>query len=837
MNEKEISKLKALSDVASIDISLEFNGILQNILKITCTTMNAHAGTVMLIDEGSNELKLVASYGLPDDYIARVYEAAERAGVQLTSSPSGAVLETGKYYLVPNVFEEPRGRPWWDLSRDVGFSAIIFTPMKKGLKVIGLLNVYMARPHSFTEEEIDFVSIAASQASSVVQNARICTRLKNNIQELEQYRGYLERRIKEAHKGLYESEKYLRTIIESSIDGIAVVDDHGRFEFGNNSFYNIIGWPREEIIGQFFIKVIQEDFRENMMERWRRFVLERNSEIKRSIEMPYETKIMTKSGEKRVLNVSHAHTEINGKSKYVVIIKDISEKKELELELKDSVARYRDLFENADEPMFTLDTQGYFVDLNNAGLRTLGSTKDELVGTHISSWLAPESFEVAQAAMKKRLLGEPVEGPTILELVCKNGEHRWVDVKSRVLKEGDRIIGLHGVARDITEKRRLEKELKDSEERYRELFENADDPMYTIDTEGRFLTINNTGLKILGCTKEEVLGTHISQWLTPESFVHSQEILLKQIMGLPFDQPVTIEVICKDGEHRWGDVRTRVIRKNGTVAEIHGIARDITEKKILEQKLREYHGKLEKSYEELKEADRLKTEFVSNITHELFTPTTSIRGFAELMHNGDMGRINDKQKKGLETILRNSDRLVGLVKDMLDVVKLENNKLELQLKPVSIRDILLRSIQDLMPQTEEKQINIIHDIPELPEIYGDEERLTQAIINVLSNAVKFTPIRGKITIEARGARDEVKISIADTGAGIPADKLSRIFDRFYQVDGSTRRKYGGAGLGLSICKNIIDKHDGLIWAESDKNGSTFHIVLPKFKSQKKEVDG
>ncbi len=564
MNDEK-SKLKSLCEISSIDITLDFKDILQNILKITCKTMNAHSGTMMLVDEKTGELRMVASYGLPSDYIDRVYEAAEAAGVPLTSSPSGTVLKTGKYYLVPNIFEEPKDRPWYHLARELGFSSQIFTPMKRGLKVIGLLNVYWEKPRQFKEEEINFVTIAASQASSVVQNARLCSRLRNNIRELDQYKRFLEDKIKESHKKLYDSERYLRTIIDSSPDGIAILDEKGRCEFGNDSAFRILGWPREEIIGEHFMKVIPDDTKDFMLKKW--------EEVQNGIEKPYETKIITKSGEVRYLYVSYAMTEMDGNRKYVVIFSDI------------------------------------------------------------------------------------------------------------------------------------------------------------------------------------------------------------------------------------------------------------TEKKKMEQKLKESHKKLEEMYEELRQADALKMEFITNITHELFTPLTSIKGFAELIHSEDMGMLNKEQKKGLETILRNCDRLISLIKNLLDIEHLEKNKLKLNFKPVSLNDVILKSIQDLEPLAKKKYITVIKDIPPLSVIHGDEERLTQAITNILSNAIKYTQERGKITIKAKEEKDDIKISIADTGIGIPKDKLERIFDRFYKVEGVANA--GGTGIGLSICKGIIEGHKGLVWAESKGNGSVFHIVLPK----------
>lgn len=688
-------KLKALSDIASIDITLEIKEILQNILEIVCKTINAHSGTIMLVDEATDELRMAASYGLGQDYPERVHEAAREAGVPLTYSPSGSVLKTGKYYIVPNVYEEPRGNPWLHLTKELGFSSIIFTPMKRGLKVIGLLNVYMAEVHQFSEDEINFVSIAASQAASVVQNARMCSRLNNNILELEQYEGRLEEKIEEAHKKLYYSEKYLRMVIESSLDGIGVMDEVGRFEFGNNAFFNITGWQKEELIGQFFMKIFPEDTQEFIKERWK--------ELQKGIEVPCEITVKTRNGEIKYIYMSYTQTEIDGRKKYVGIIKD------------------------------------------------------------------------------------------------------------------------------ITEKKRLEQELIESEVKYRDLFEKADDPMYTLDTGGYFQAINNAGLKALGCTKEDIIGSHISRWLTPESLRVSTEILQKQVSGDQLGQPVTLEIICKNGEHRLAEIRTRVIREGDRITGVHGIARDITEKKRLEQKVQQYHETLKKSCEDLIEADRIKTEFISNITHELLTPLTSIRGFTELLYDETTGKINDEQKKSLQIILRNSDRLIRLIKDLLDVSHLEKNKLGMQFGLVSIEDVISKCMQDLQPQAKYKEITINQDIKPLPRIWGDGERLTQVITNLLANAIKFTPQKGTITVTAKEKQNEVKISITDTGIGIPHDQLSRIFERFYQIDGSNSRKYGGAGLGLSICKSVVESHYGSIWAESDCNGSTFHIVLPKLE--------
>ena len=627
---------------------------------------------------------------------------------------------------------------------------------------------------------------------------------------------------------LKDSEAKYRDLFENADDPMYTLDMNGTFLAMNNVGIDALGATKDEIIGS----NISEWLTPESMEIARKRLKEYSKGIHKE-PMVYE--MVRKDGEhiwvevkNRFIRDGERITGTHG------IARDVTEQKRLEQELKESEVKYRDLFENADDPMYTIDTQGFIKTINKAGLEILGGMEENIIGSHISRWLTPESMKSSQAVLEKQISGEPWDSPVLIEVVGSDGTHKWGEARTRILKEGNIITGIHGVVRDITEKIRLEHQLKESEARYRDLFENADDPMYTIDMNGIFQSINNAGCKILEARKEEIIGTHIVNWLTPESLESAKQRIKKHLSSVSIEEPVIYELVCNNGEHRWAEIRTRPIKEGNRITGIHGIGRDITEKIKLEQKLKDYRVKLERSYEELLEADTVKTEFISNITHELLTPLTSIRGFVELLDDETMGKVNAEQKKSLEIILRNSDRLIKLIKELLDTSNLENNKLGLQFGIVSLNSILSKTIQDIHPQANDKQIMIIKDIQQLPEIWGDKERLVQVIMNLLTNAIKFTPHTGKITIKAKEDIEHVKISISDTGIGIPADKLNSIFERFYQVDGSAKRKYGGAGLGLSICRSIIDKHYGKIWAQSDGKGSTFHIVLPKLKYKEGE---
>ncbi len=263
----------------------------------------------------------------------------------------------------------------------------------------------------------------------------------------------LEEPLLEPSERSYESEKYLRMIIDSSPDGITVVDEQGRFEFGNDSFFRIIGWPREEIIGHQFKKIIPEDEYNLILQRWR--------DVQEGVPDDFETKIKTRSGEIKYVKVAHTLTTIKGEKKVVSVTKDITDYKKLESGLKESEAKYRELFENADDPMYTHDLEGRFLSINKVGLKILGASEEEVIGSDISRWLTPESYGLFRERVKKIQAGQPLEEPVVIEVVCKNGERRWGEVRTRLIRDGDKIT-VHGIARDITENMVLKQELKKS---------------------------------------------------------------------------------------------------------------------------------------------------------------------------------------------------------------------------------------------------------------------------------------------------------------------------------------------------------------------------------------
>ena len=224
--------------------------------------------------------------------------------------------------------------------------------------------------------------------------------------------------------------------------------------------------------------------------------------------------------------------------------------------------------------------------------------------------------------------------------------------------------------------------------------------------------------------------------------------------------------------------------------------------------------------------DRMKDEFISTVSHELRTPLTSIRGALGLLSSGILGEANEKATNLLRIALTNSDRLVRLINDILDLERIQSGREPLAFRSVQLADVVTQAIEDIQPMADAAGVQLIHDSTKV-EISADSDRLLQVVTNLLSNAVKFSPPNSPVSVMLRPGVTGVILSVIDHGRGIPADKLEAIFGRFQQVDASDSRQKGGTGLGLAICRTIVLQHSGRIWAERNPvRGSTFRIFLP-----------
>jgi two-component system sensor histidine kinase BarA len=264
------------------------------------------------------------------------------------------------------------------------------------------------------------------------------------------------------------------------------------------------------------------------------------------------------------------------------------------------------------------------------------------------------------------------------------------------------------------------------------------------------------------------------------------------------------------------------------------------------RQLEDKTAKLQEAFNRLKELDRLKSAFLATVSHELRTPLTSIIGYSEMLIQGMAGEMKPEQFDFVKTIYEKGEQLLSLISGLLDLGKLESGTMRMVIRPVRIEAVLAEVISTLAPTARKKDVRLELDTPaELPELPGDAERLRQVFLNLVENALKFTPAGGTVTMRARMVQDagegdedglsliaptrgHIEVRISDTGIGIPARERAKVFDAFYQVDSSSTRLYGGTGLGLSIVKRLVVMHSGTVHIEDNQpKGTVFVVSLPQ----------
>jgi len=238
---------------------------------------------------------------------------------------------------------------------------------------------------------------------------------------------------------------------------------------------------------------------------------------------------------------------------------------------------------------------------------------------------------------------------------------------------------------------------------------------------------------------------------------------------------------------------------------------------------------------QLKEMDRIKSEFLATMSHELRTPLNSIIGFTGIMLQGIPGELNTEQRKQLSMVNSSAKHLLGLINDILDLSRIESGKMEVSMERFHIQNVVSEVAQSLSPMISQKGLKIITQIPdETPEIYSDRKKVSQILLNLVHNAVKFTPA-GEVRIECKFDSDNLEMSVADTGIGIKKEAMKLLFEAFRQIDGTVQRRYQGAGLGLYLCQKLVTLLGGNIWVESEYGkGSKFTFTLPLRREEKGE---
>ena len=365
------------------------------------------------------------------------------------------------------------------------------------------------------------------------------------------------------------------------------------------------------------------------------------------------------------------------------------------------------------------------------------------------------------------------------------------------------LFAVYVINADLRVRRRAQQELYESEQGLQDFLDSAGDLIQSTTPEGEIQYVNAAWLETLGYAGEEVIGRHALDFVAPEHMAQARALFASIFAGRVVD--LDLALMTRTGQRVYvrGGANARMV--NGEPVAIRAILRDVTEQR---------------------EIERMKDEFISLVSHELRTPLTSIRGALGLLSGGLFGDIPARGKRMVEVATQNTDRLVRLINDVLDVERINSGKAPMVKRRVRLAEIVQQTEDVVRPLAERASIRMEVSVTD-GELDADPDRLIQMLTNLISNAIKFSPPHTAVRVAAARRGDEVHITVRDNGRGIPRDKLELIFERFQQVDASDAREKGGTGLGLAISRSIVEQHDGRIWAESQPGaGATFHVILP-----------
>jgi PAS domain S-box-containing protein len=671
-------------------------------------------------------------------------------------------------------------------------------------------------------------------------------------------------------------------ILDRIWTGLWVIDKNDRVIFFNPGMEAISGLSAEQVFGNDLLDYVKDmaiDAGENFLSM---FHTAKNTRKPITYDLlPFvnpEEGLLYQSG------VLYPLFDSSGKYEGMVgTVEDITERKRSEEALLAAEEKYYLIFENSPLGIFHFDDKGTITHCNDMFLKIVGTARDKLIGFNMVTSIEDEKMAEAVQAVLSRQLGH-YEGEYRSVISSKLTSIK-ADFSPNISPDG-KLLGGIGIFEDITERKKAEEALKLDEFRLQALLElgqmnDASLKEIADFTQEEAVRLTQSKLGYLAFLNEEQTVFSMYSWsksswsksameecnladlnidypvvsigLWGEAIRQRKPVItndydapnpwkkgyppkhvkITRHMNIPvFDGNRIVAVAGvgnKETDYDEADVRQLTLLMAGMWRQVQRKRAEDSLKKYAED-LTKANEELSKVNEELKSLDRMKDEFLSNVSHEFKTPLTSIRGYSQLILDGTLGDINDQQKKAMDTVIRNSDRLRRLVDSLLYLSRAQVGRMSYYFEKLQLADIINNCINDLLLQAKNKGIILRTEMEDIPPVRADKDKLTDVLTNLIDNALKFTSEGGQVIVAARKIPNGVHIEVKDTGIGIPADHIPHLFQRFYQVDSSTSRRYGGTGLGLYISRTIVEAHGGNIWIESEEGmGTTVHVELPPWQ--------
>ncbi|MBP1910340.1 PAS domain S-box protein [Methanolobus bombayensis] len=637
------------------------------------------------------------------------------------------------------------------------------------------------------------------------------------------------------NKHLYDELKCEKDRVQTYLDIagciIVALENDGTVKIANKKCCQLLDYNEHELIGRNWMDlVIPDDEKDDVFQVFES-ICNGNLEDSRI----NENCILTKNKEKRIIRWNNSYIrDSEGNIKTIISSgSDVTEERLATMKLQASESKFRILFENAADAILIFDFDCNVIDANSVASDLLDYSMDELLGLSRDDLVAPEFHGVCNERVADIM--ENKSNRFEITYMKKDGSYVPVEMGVRVIEYDGKPALLSNV-RDISERKLAEKELRESEHKFRLLAENANDVIWTMTKDGKFTYNSPSVFKLRGYTPEEASNQTFEEIFPPEHIETLKNAMksfhnkLEEGEG-NYSETFEIEQYHKDGSRIWTEsIANPVFDEDGNFQFFLGVTRDISERKKAEEEIKRYTEELAMMNEELESLDRMKDEFISNLSHELKTPLISIKGYSELVYDEVLGPLNSKQKGAMKTVLDKYDHLSFLMDSLIYMSIVKSGKVKYRLDPIRIEDTLTKVVDYFSFKSEEKDLIIVFDFQEqLPLMKGDVEYLPYLFRSIIDNAVKFSSNGSEILIRAFENKGNIHVTVTDYGIGIPEHEIDNIFQRFYQIDSSKSRKYGGSGMGLYVCKTIADIHNGEIWVESNEgSGTTVHVTFPAF---------